>query len=326
MRSLTIDNLSDFTRVAPGRVQRAVTVGIQYVPGDRIADAIVERMAESLQRFNVRAVYPYAGASDVVDYVAAVQTQTDYSSSGLNFLINWPGWVVFAPLWNGYLYTVEADITVDLVRTSDHVPAGRLNVPLTFDLSWTDADRGWTTLSWWVIPDFSAIAFASGIYFAVVPDADLEEELPFRLDTAVPTFVASHVANAVANAERTPQRSGGRPAPSPAAPAYNTAPAPEYYTPGQSAIPPPRSRPASPAPQPEYVEPSYQEPAPVEPVPRRAPPPSPAVERNRSDYSVSKSSTSVSSRRNARRTERASNGTAGRRRPRRSDCGESSMY
>jgi S1-C subfamily serine protease len=97
------------------------------------------------------------------DLVLAIKPKVTYRSSGWNFLVNWPGFLIFTPAWNGYVYHA------DLMTTFVTLDAGgktldQLEVPMSLSIRHADANRSvWAGLSWFEV---SLLAFSSGIYFA----------------------------------------------------------------------------------------------------------------------------------------------------------------
>jgi len=77
-------------------------------------NAMVEKLNVNPGIESVRTDYIPAEASSVFnpDIVLKIDPKIDYSSSGWNFLINFPGFLIFTPAWNGYVY--NANITTSI--------------------------------------------------------------------------------------------------------------------------------------------------------------------------------------------------------------------
>ena len=103
------------------------------------------------------------------DLVLAIDPVVEYKSSGWNFLINWPGYVIFTPAWNGYVY--RADIATQIVVTDrEGRSLGTLGVPVSYSLRHAELDRTfYTALGWF--------ALGAGFYNARVFDRDLIDDL-----------------------------------------------------------------------------------------------------------------------------------------------------
>ena len=104
------------------------------------------------------------------DLIVDVKTKVDYRSSGWNFLINWPGFLIFTPAWNGYVY--HADVRTTFVFLDANGSAlDQLDVPMSFSIRHADMDRTiFTGLTWLEV---SLLAFGGGIYNANSFDRDV---------------------------------------------------------------------------------------------------------------------------------------------------------
>jgi hypothetical protein len=67
--------------------------------GSRETEYYVEAIAASLELAASveRVVYPYVKTAAAVDVVANVSVDPEYRGAWTNFLVNWPGFLLFAP-------------------------------------------------------------------------------------------------------------------------------------------------------------------------------------------------------------------------------------
>ena len=56
--------------------------------------------------------------SSMVDFIVKLDIPTEYKGSGWNFLINFPGFLIFTPAWNGYVYKVNHTVDILLISLS----------------------------------------------------------------------------------------------------------------------------------------------------------------------------------------------------------------
>jgi hypothetical protein len=185
-------------------------------------NALLDRIHQSPAVAEVRTDYIAGkGGSFDPDVILSIKPQVSYRSSGWNFLINWPGFLIFTPAWNGYVY--HADI---LTRVAIHDGSGDLiseeQIPISYDIRQAEMDRTiWTGLTWLEV---SALALIGGIYNAFVFDDDILPQLQVHVKDNYSTYVGNAVRPKIlAAAEASAAEAPAAPAPVAADPA----PAPE---------------------------------------------------------------------------------------------------
>jgi hypothetical protein len=155
-------------------------------------NALVERIHQSPSISEARTDYIAGKAGSFKpDVILSIKPAIEYRSSGWNFLINWPGFLIFTPAWNGYVY--HADI---LTHVGIHDGAGNLlsqeDIPISYDIRQAEMDRTiWTGLTWLEV---SALALIGGIYNAFVFDDDILGQLQVHVKDNYTTYVANQVA------------------------------------------------------------------------------------------------------------------------------------
>ena len=146
------------------------------------------------------------------DVILSIEPRMTYRSSGWNFLINWPGFLVFTPAWNGYVY--HADI---LTRVLIYDGSGNLvseeSIPISYDIRQAEMDRTiWTGLTWLEV---SALALFGGIYNAFVFDDDILPQLQIHVKDNYSTYVGNAVRpKIIAAAETSRAATAAAPPPS----------------------------------------------------------------------------------------------------------------
>lgn len=158
---LTIDEFPDAPFVDAAR-SHPLTVGVVDMGGAEFSDDYVEAVAQSLmmQAAVSRVVYPYVSGTEV-DVIANVAVDPEYRGAGTNFLVNWPGFLVFAPAWNGYKYQGNPRTRVQLT-TADGTPITEIDWEYNYVFHQADIGRTWTMVTWL---EWSVIGFVSGIVF-----------------------------------------------------------------------------------------------------------------------------------------------------------------
>jgi len=120
------------------------------------------------------------------DVVLDIQPTVEYRSSGWNFLINWPGFIIFTPGWHGYEYHADIVTKVDIQDVEGHT-LSTTSVPISYDIREAEIDRTiFTGLTWL---EWSALAFGGGIYNANVFDRDIIDTLTMTVKDNYTNYV-----------------------------------------------------------------------------------------------------------------------------------------
>ena len=141
---------------------RPLVIGLVSQGGAPYSELYVEAIAKGLQLQAAveRVVYPYVRGSSV-DVIANVDVTPEYQGAGMNFFVNFPGFLVFAPAWNGYKYQANPRTRVELV-TPDGSSIGEISWEHNYVFHQADMGRTWTELSWFEV---GIMAFIGGIVF-----------------------------------------------------------------------------------------------------------------------------------------------------------------
>lgn len=193
--TLTVRNLGEYRVPGLINVPQTTTIGVLDAGVDSSASVLLDGISAGLQRSGGQVLYPYqAGGSKPADLVAKVEIKTDYKGSGANFWINFPGFLVWAPAWNGYVYKADLDVHVDLVRGSDpNVVLKTLDLPIHLDVRHAEIDRTWTEISWLEV---GAIAFVGGLVFMKY-DSDVTPLLMREIEHPIGEYVAKKILQSV---------------------------------------------------------------------------------------------------------------------------------
>jgi hypothetical protein len=141
-------------------------------------NSIVERLTRDPAIADLRTDYlpriaqvrPEQARLFVPDLVLAIRPKVTYRSSGWNFLINWPGFLIWAPAAMGYIHHADV-MTTFVIHDREGKALDQLEVPMSFNLRYADGDRTiWAELGWLEV---SALPFFSGIVFAKSVDRDV---------------------------------------------------------------------------------------------------------------------------------------------------------
>lgn len=175
-----------------------IRVGISAVTSTPEEERLVMAITNALKREGLKITYPFYSNDEnrnSVDYVVKLACSSQYNGSGWNFLINWPGFLVWTPAWHGYKYKVLYGFDADITNTKTNEALPRISSPVELDIRHADMGRTWTELSWL---EWSVIAFIGGIMFTRY-DHDVTPLLLDHAEYKVGDYVASKIASALAS-------------------------------------------------------------------------------------------------------------------------------
>src|ERR1051326_8867550 len=109
--ALEVRNLDEYKAASQAPLTRPLTIGVEADQDDPASEELARRIGASLSRSSAKVIYPYlTGNSAPVDVVARIKVNAEGKGSGWNFPLTFPGFIVWAPAWNGYVYEVNYDI------------------------------------------------------------------------------------------------------------------------------------------------------------------------------------------------------------------------
>ncbi len=141
---------------------------------------------------NVEVIYPYAyGAKKQVDYIVELNPEIDYDGSGMNFIISFPGFLIFTPGWHGYNYSVDIYTDVTVTDYDTRKTVFRKRYYTEYKCSHSEFDRTWTTGVDWLLTG-GVCSLLGGCYF-VTYDDDITYEFNNRLSRPYGNYIARKV-------------------------------------------------------------------------------------------------------------------------------------
>ncbi|MBJ6750681.1 hypothetical protein [Geomonas anaerohicana] len=156
----------------------------------------ITAIVDALQRNSAieRVIYPYSTANNQnqADAVIDISVNPRYDGNGSNFLVNWPGFLIFAPAIWGYGYT--ADIKTEATITNlKNGKTQQLSIPAQFEFRQAEIDRTWTEIGWFEV---GIIPLLGGIVFTAY-DSDLTPEFIKNVAPTYGPYVATKATKAV---------------------------------------------------------------------------------------------------------------------------------
>ena len=192
---LQIKNLNSYRTTSITPVETPLRIGIRSTSDDISDQQLVNRFGNSLMRNNLHVTTAINNDNSNLDVLANISVISENKGSGWNFLINFPGFLVWAPAWNGYVYQVTRNITVNLSDAKTGKPIDTINVPVVLDIRHADWDRTWTELSWLEV---GIIAFVGGIVF-IGYDDDVTPLVHEKAGPVIAEYVAERMSKSLAS-------------------------------------------------------------------------------------------------------------------------------
>lgn len=125
-----------------------------------------------------------------------------YEGSGANLPITFPGFLLFAHAWNGFVY--KADIVTNLTVTLAATGETRTRTLKTrYDMRHCDFGRGFWASSGWFLPGLGGTSLLAG-FFMMSYDTDATPRFSTAVHDAYGAFVANNIAQLLSEEEAQP--------------------------------------------------------------------------------------------------------------------------
>lgn len=197
--AMHITNLHEYAPTPVPALEPTRTVGVtSRNVSDPATRGYVDAIADGLRRDGsfARVIYPFDAAThaSVADVVVDVAVTPQYSGQGTNFLVNWPGFLIFAPAIWGYGYQAAIDTKVNMSTRDGY--AQQLAIPTLYRFRQAEMDRTWTEIGWLevgIIPLIGGAAFTKY-------DTDVTPEFVSKVGPNYGAYVAQRIHAALAGA------------------------------------------------------------------------------------------------------------------------------
>lgn len=165
---LNVKNIETYSQVMFKPLSKPLKLGIITDTKGLEGKHLMTNISDTLMEYAVQPVMLQSDDSKIdVDAIAKIVIKSSHDGSGYNFWINWPGFLIFAPSWNGYIYEVIYRVNVQLVNPATKNVIDEFTLPITLDIRHADINRTWTEASWLEV---SLIAFVGGLVFMSYDD------------------------------------------------------------------------------------------------------------------------------------------------------------
>lgn len=196
---LEVKNLSQYQSSSMNTLSKELAMGVLTPNNANSGQLLVTGTAQSLNNYVGSIVYPYShGNSRNVDVLTKISVKPDHKGSGANFFINFPGFLVWASAWNGFVYKPSYDIDIEMVNAADNSPIDSFTIPIRLDVRHAEFDRTWTQITWL---ESGIIGFIGGLVF-IKYDDDVTPLLEAEIQKPIGDYIAQEIARRLGNSKQ----------------------------------------------------------------------------------------------------------------------------
>lgn len=193
---LEVKNLRSYHNMQMNPLNKPVTIGVIPSTEDIDSQRLMKGVGNALAKYSATILMPYSpGSSRKADVVANIAIRPEYEGSGWNFLVNFPGFLVWAPAWNGYVYHVNYNVQIMLTNAADGSKIDSWAIPINLNLRHAAMDRTWTEISWFEV---GVIALVGGIVF-IQYDDDVTPLLVEKIEVPIGDYIGQEIVNRINN-------------------------------------------------------------------------------------------------------------------------------
>lgn len=188
---LNVKNLDMYRNTSLATLESPMRLGIVTDSPKIEGKRFVKEIADSLSKYNVRATTAVMNNRSNLDVVATISVDSEYKGSGWNFLIDWPGFLIFTPAWHGYVYEIDHNFTVLLTEGSSGKKIDSFHIPVELDIRHAAINRTWVELGWL---EFGIIPFVGGI-FHISYDSNVTPVAHEKVSPVIADYMAQEIAD-----------------------------------------------------------------------------------------------------------------------------------
>jgi hypothetical protein len=187
---LDVKNLRAYRSMDMSPLAKRCTVGLIAATDDMEGRRLVKSVGTALATESAIVLLPYLPNGErKADVVAKISLQPEFKGSGWNFLINWPGFLIWAPAWHGYVYKADFSADVLLTKGADSTKIDSWRIPIELNIRQAAINRTWTEIGWL---EWGVIPLVGGICFI-----QYDESVTVPLMEKVERTLGEHIAHQI---------------------------------------------------------------------------------------------------------------------------------
>lgn len=212
--SMQIKNLAEYRKSAnaPQRLKIVLKDRTSDYQTLELFNSVHQALATHPAVRQVLLTWDEQAEGEAPDAVVSVGSRGQCEGSGWNYLITFPGFLLFTHAWNGYVYKANLTTEVEVSFPGEETSL-RQDIPTRYNLRHCDFPRGAAASSGWYLPGWGGTNLIVG-FFMVRYDDHATPEFVKEVGSAYGTYIANSIVELVATRQWT---AGMNPVPVPLA-------------------------------------------------------------------------------------------------------------
>ncbi len=191
---LRVTNIRSYQSLTLTSLDRPCTIGIVPLTDDFEGRRLIRNVGSALAQESATVVLPYQMKSaNKADVVARIAIYPEFSGSHQSFLVTWPGYLVWAPAWHGYVYGADFTANVKLTKGADDSLVEEWKIPVKLDIRHAAINRSWTGIGWLEV---GLIPFI-GAFFFVEYDHSVTAPLLDKVERPLGEYIARQIIDRI---------------------------------------------------------------------------------------------------------------------------------
>lgn len=193
---LEVKNLRSYQNMQMNPLEKPITIGVVPSTEDIDSKRLMKGVGTALGKYSATVLLPYSPTSArKADVIAKIAIRPEYKGSGWNFLINWPGFLIWTPAWHGYVYKVNYDVEIMLTKGGDNSKIDSWSIPVKLNLRHAEMNRTWTEIGWL---EWGVIPLVGGIVFTQY-DPGVTPILVDKIEVPIGDYIAQEIITRINN-------------------------------------------------------------------------------------------------------------------------------
>ncbi|MBI5555803.1 MAG: hypothetical protein HY920_08145 [Elusimicrobia bacterium] len=196
--ALKVTNEGDFEPETT-TLKQQVKLGVLNT-NDDLLSSVVNKLQMDPNIAEIKFNYqPNSGVE--VDYAQKLERKAKYRADGQNFIITFPGFILFAHAWAGYKYYIDI-ATISTLLDKDGKVLKNATFNTTYEIRYTSFARGATTsLCGWILPPYGGLDIIAGAFFAGTFDHRGTDEFYDKVKDSYSSYIASKIVRQIKKQE-----------------------------------------------------------------------------------------------------------------------------
>ncbi len=188
--ALKVTNEGDF-EPETATLKQQVKLGVLNT-NDDLLNGVVNKLQMDQNIAEVKIINEKNSNVDV-DYMQKLERKAKYRASGQNFIITFPGFILFAHAWAGYKYYVDIATNATLLDKNGKI-LRKATFKTPYEIRYTSFARGATTsLCGWILPPYGGLDIIAGAFFAGGFDHRGTDEFYDKIKDSYSSYIASKI-------------------------------------------------------------------------------------------------------------------------------------